>query len=133
MTSLLGLLPSPVGPSVRAPPPDTPEALQYIAVLQCLQRLASAPSLAAVMLNTTGWPHLANGRSSLACMLPALLPTSRLVLRSSKACAASMMCVATACRRHGMPVERRDPWHITSRTMWPKWKSEAVKCVVHSL
>lgn len=54
MTSLLGLLPSPVGPSAKAPPPDTPEALQYIAVLQCLQRLVSAPALAGVMLSTTG-------------------------------------------------------------------------------
>lgn len=54
MTSLVGLLPAPVGPSVQAPPPDTPEALQYIAVLQCLQRLVSAPILAAAMLNTTG-------------------------------------------------------------------------------
>ena len=58
MTSLLGLLPSPVGPSVKAPPPDTPEALQYIAVLQCLQRLVSAPALAGVMLTTTGFPLL---------------------------------------------------------------------------
>lgn len=57
MTSLLGLLPSPVGPSAKAPPPDTPEALQYIAVLQCLQRLASAPGLASVMLSTTGEQH----------------------------------------------------------------------------
>ena len=54
MTSLLGLLPSPVGPSARAPPPDTPEALQYIAVLQCLQRLVSLPAVASVMLNTAG-------------------------------------------------------------------------------
>lgn len=55
MTSLLGLLPSPVGASAKAPPPpDTPEALQYIAVLQCLQRLVSAPALAGVMLSTTG-------------------------------------------------------------------------------
>lgn len=54
MTSLLGLLPSPVGPSANAPPPDTPEALQYITVLQCLQRLVSAPALAGVMLTTTG-------------------------------------------------------------------------------
>ena len=56
MTSLVGLLPSPVGPSAHAPPPDTPEALHYIAVLQCLQRLVSAPILAAAMLNTTGLP-----------------------------------------------------------------------------
>jgi len=54
MTSLLGLLPSPVGPSAKAPPPDSPEALQYIAVLQCLQRLVSAPALANAMLNTIG-------------------------------------------------------------------------------
>lgn len=54
MTSLLGLLPSPVGPSAKAPPPDSPEALQYIAVLQCLQRLVSAPALASAMLNTIG-------------------------------------------------------------------------------
>ena len=54
MTSLVGLLPAPLGPSVQAPPPDTPEALQYIAVLQCLQRLVSAPMLAAALLNTTG-------------------------------------------------------------------------------
>ena len=56
MTSLLGLLPSPVGLSAKAPPPDTPEALQYIAVLQCLQRLVSAPALAGVMLSTAGVP-----------------------------------------------------------------------------
>jgi len=54
MTSLLGLLPSPAGPSAKAPPPDSPEALQYIAVLQCLQRLVSAPALATGMLNTIG-------------------------------------------------------------------------------
>ncbi|KAL0040215.1 hypothetical protein WJX77_000548 [Trebouxia sp. C0004] len=56
MTSLLGLLPSPLGPSAKAPPPDSPEALQYIAVLQCLQRLVSAPALATAMLNTIGSP-----------------------------------------------------------------------------
>ena len=75
MTSLLGLLPSPVGPSANAPPPDTPEALQYIAVLQCLQRLVSAPALAGVMLTTTGAlaAHRSSFASSLLCLFSILL------------------------------------------------------------
>ena len=53
LTTLLALLPAPAS-NLQLPPPTGLEAVQYIAVLQCLQRLAACTTNAGVIAAAQG-------------------------------------------------------------------------------
>ncbi|KAK9809260.1 hypothetical protein WJX72_012293 [[Myrmecia] bisecta] len=53
IATVWALLPAPAGPGIALPPPVARDALQIVAVLQCLQRLASATAASSHMISTT--------------------------------------------------------------------------------
>ena len=57
VTIMLSMLPMPIPLGMEAAPLSTHQAAELITTLQCLQRCAACPPVAAAIANTTGEHH----------------------------------------------------------------------------